>query len=183
MPMGIENHKIWTADEMVEVFKQHPSEYLGVCLDFGNNISLLDNPDDVIRKLAPYTVTSHFKDMAVKEYPQGFLLSEVLLGEGFMDLPSMLDTVRKARPQARFNLEMITRDPLKIPCLTDKYWVTFPDRNGLVLARALTLVRANPPRKPLPEVTGLDPAARRQQEEDNVKLCLAYAGEKLGFRV
>jgi sugar phosphate isomerase/epimerase len=181
MPLGLENHKNWTADEMVAVMERHASEYLGVCLDIGNNIALLDDSLDAVRKLAPYAVTSHFKDMAAKEYSQGFLLSEVPLGHGASNLPAMVDVIRKARPQTRLNLEMITRDPLQVPCLTDKYWVTFPDRSGLYLAHALSMVRDHPPREPLPQVSGLDPVARRQQDEANVKLSLAYAGEKLGL--
>jgi len=182
MPLGLENHKDWTADEMVALLERHASEYLGVCLDIGNNISLLDDPLDVIEKLAPHAVTTHFKDMAVKESPEGFLLSEIPLGQGILDLPWVVDSLRKARPRARLNLEMITRDPLKIPCLTDKYWVTFPERRRVYLSRALALVRAHPTRDPLPHISGLDEQARRQLEEDNVKRCLAYAGEKLGLR-
>ncbi len=53
IPLGLENHKDWTADELVALMKKYGSEYLGVCLDFGNNISLLDNPMEVIEKLAP----------------------------------------------------------------------------------------------------------------------------------
>ena len=45
IPLGLENHKDWTVDEMVALIKKYSSEYLGVCLDFGNNISLLDDPD------------------------------------------------------------------------------------------------------------------------------------------
>jgi 3-oxoisoapionate decarboxylase len=182
MPLGLENHKDWTADEMVALLQRHNSEFLGVCLDTGNNISLLDDPADVVTKLAPFAVTTHFKNMGVKGYPDGFLLSEVPLGQGILDLAQAVATVRKARPQAQFTLEMITRDPLEVPCLTDKYWVTFPERNGEYLARALRLVRDHPPATPLPHVTGLDEAARRQQEEDNVKTCLAYARETLGLR-
>ena len=183
MPLGLENHKDWTADEMVALLERHASDYLGVCLDIGNNISLLDDPLDVIGKLAPYAVTTHFKNMAVKEYAEGFLLSEVPLDQGILDLSWVVDSIRKARPRARLNLEMITRDPLKIPCLTNKYWVTFPERNGVYLARTLALVREHPPRQPLPHVSGLEEAVRQQQEENNVKQCLAYAGEKLGLRV
>lgn len=182
MPMGLENHKDWTADEMVALLERHRSEYLGVCLDTGNNMALLDDPMDVIGKLVPYAVTTHFKNMAVQEYSEGFLLSEVPLGLGILDLAWVVDSIRKARPRTRLNLEMITREPLKVPCLTNKYWVTFPERNGVYLAQTLTLVREHPPAEPLPHVSGLEEAARRQQEEDNVKLCLAYAREKLGLR-
>jgi sugar phosphate isomerase/epimerase len=182
MPLGLENHKDWTDDEMVALLERHASENLGVCLDIGNNIALLDAPRNVIAKLAPYAVTTHFKDMAVKESPEGFLLSEVPLGQGILDLSWIVGSIHKARPRARLNLEMITRDPLKVPCLTDKYWVTFPERKDVYLARTLALVRGHPPREPLPHVSGLEELARRQQEEDNVKQCLAYAGEKLGLR-
>jgi hypothetical protein len=99
-----------------------------------------------------------------------------------LDLSWVVDSIRKARPRARLNLEMITRDPLKVPCLTDKYWVTFPERTGVYLARTLALVRGHPPREPLPHISGLEELARRRQEEDNVKQCLAYAGERLGLR-
>jgi len=182
VPLGLENHKDWTADEMVALIQRHNSEFLGVCLDTGNNLSLLDGPIDVVTKLAPFAVTTHFKNMAVKDYPDGFLLSEVPLGQGILDLAQVVTIIRKARPQARFNLEMITRDPLTIPCLTDAYWVTFPERNGEYLARTLRLVRDHPPSEPLPHVSGMDETARRQQEEDNVKVCLAYARETLGLR-
>ena len=182
MPLGLENHKDWTADEMVALIERHSSEFLGVCLDTGNNIALLDDPMDVISKLAPFAVTTHFKNMAMKEYPDGFLLSEVPLSQGILDLAQVVRTIRRARSRVRFNLEMITRDPLKVPCLTDRYWVTFPERNGEYLARTLRLVRDHPPVKPLPHVSGLDEAARRQQEEDNVKQCLDYARQTLGWR-
>jgi sugar phosphate isomerase/epimerase len=182
MTMGLENHKDWTVDEMVALVERHASERLGVCLDIGNNLSLLDDPREVVEKLAPHAVTTHIKDMAMAEYPEGFLLVEVPLGQGLLDLPWVVERIRQARPQARLSLEMITRDPLQVPCLTGKYWVTFPERNGLYLARALEFVRGHAPRDSLPRVTGLDAAARRQLEEDNVRKCLAYAGEKLGLR-
>ena len=183
MALGLENHKDWTADEMVALMERHSSEFLGVCLDTGNNIALLDDPRDVVAKLAPFAVTTHFKNVAVKEYPDGFLLSEVPLGQGILNLAQVVETIRKARPGARLNLEMITRDPLKIPCLTDTYWVTFPERNGEYLARALRLVRDHPPAGPLPHVSGLEEEARRREEEDNVRQCLAYARDQLGLRV
>ena len=70
--LGLENHKDWTAEEMVALIERHSSEFLGVCLDTGNNISLLDDPMDTVAELAPFAVTTHFKDVAVKEYSEGF---------------------------------------------------------------------------------------------------------------
>lgn len=179
MPLGIENHKDWTGEELAGLMKEYASEYLGVCLDTGNNIALLDDPMEVVERLAPYAVTTHIKDMAVEESADGFLLSEVPLGTGVLDMPRIVETITKARPRTNLNLEMITRDPLRIPCLAEKYWTTFPERSGLRLARTLAFVRAHKAARPLPRVETLDDASRRRVEEGNVKKCLAYAREKL----
>ena len=179
--MGIENHKDWTLEELLALLEEYSSEYLGVCLDTGNNIALLDDPVDVVERLAPFAVCTHIKDMAVGEYPDGFLLSEVLLGEGFLDMKRIIDTIMKARPHTRLTLEMITRDPLKVPCLTDNYWVTFPNRNGSYLARTLTLVRSHKSTHPLPEVAGLAQESVIRLEEENVRRCLEYARDRLGL--
>jgi sugar phosphate isomerase/epimerase len=180
LPLGLENHKDWTADEMASLMKKYSSEYFGVCLDFGNNISLLDDPMYVIEKLAPYTVTTHLKDMSVDNCSDGFLLSEVLLGQGYIDLPRAITLVKQARPNARLSLEMITRDPLPVPCLGDKYWASFPDRNGLYLARTLRFV-ATHKAKPLPHISQLAHSDQLRVEDQNVIDCLKYARENLGL--
>jgi sugar phosphate isomerase/epimerase len=173
MPMGLENHKDWTMDEHLEIMKKYSSEYFGCCLDAGNNISLLDDPMEFIERLAPYAVTTHLKDMAVAESPDGFLLSEVVMGTGMLDMKRVISTIRNARPKTNLLLEMITRNPLAVPCLTDKYWATFPDRKGIHLARTLRMVRDK--KQKLPTLDGLDRDAQLKVEEDNVKRCLAFA--------
>jgi sugar phosphate isomerase/epimerase len=180
MPLGIENHKDWRVDQQVELLEQYSSEYLGVTLDTGNNLSVLDDPNETVEKLAPYTVNVHLKDMAVEETTTGFLLSEVPLGEGILDMKRIVDTIRAARPEVRFSLEMITRDPLEVPCLTDKYWATFDDVNGVALARALSRVRAGQG-KPLPRISGLSPEQRLALEHEHVDRSIVYARDHLGL--
>ena len=181
MPFALENHKDWTLEQMVRILKAHGSEYFGACLDFGNNISLLDDPMQVAEELAPYAVTTHVKDMGVEPYADGFLLSEMVLGQGLLDLPRMCSLIRQARPKTNFVLEMITRDPLKVPCLTDRYWATFPDRSGMYLERTLRLVKAHSDReKPLPRVSQMGHEEQVRVEEENTKACMRYAREKLG---
>jgi 3-oxoisoapionate decarboxylase len=181
MPLAIENHKDWTAEELASLVKERSSEYLGVCLDTGNNIALLDSPASVIETLAPYAMCTHFKDMAVEPCADGFLLSEVPLGEGIVDLKKAVETIHAARPKTRITLEMITRNPLLVPCLTDKYWATFPDRNGKYLADTLRMVRDAAGRlQKLPRLDGENPAGLLQLEEDNVQQCLYYGRTRLG---
>ena len=179
--LAVENHKDWRADELLAVLKRVGNDHVGVCLDTGNSIALLEDPMEVVETLAPRAFTTHFKDMGLEEYRQGFLLAEVPLGTGILDLPRVVRAVRAARPDIRLNLEMITRDPLKVPCLTEGYWATFPELPGRHLAHALSLVRDHPPSRALPRISTLPPAEQLRAEDDNIRLCLAFARERLGL--
>jgi len=95
-----------------------------------NSIALLEDPLEVIETYAPWAFSTHMKDVTVSEYEDGLLLGEVPLGEGILDLKKITALLRQARPEIHLNLEMITRDPLKVPCLTPKFWATFASLPG-----------------------------------------------------
>jgi sugar phosphate isomerase/epimerase len=176
--LALENHKDWQVDEQITILKKLSSEHVGINLDTGNNISLLENPMEVVEALAPFSITTHLKDMAVEETQDGFLLAEVPLGEGFLDIPEVIEICLAARPEIRFNLEMITRDPLRIPCLTEQYWTTFGERRAHELAAALRMVRANQVDQPLPRISGKSKEEQIAIEEENNKRCFAWAAER-----
>jgi len=178
MPLAIENHKDWTLEEFEGILRDYSSEYIGVCLDTGNNMSLLDEPHQFVAALASYAISTHIKDMGLQDYPNGFLLAEVPLGEGVLQLKQIVETIRRARPATRFTLEMITRDPLEVPCLTDKYWVTMPASRGPAMARMLRQARQQ--QRELPRLSTLPAGSRATWEEENVKQCLAYSRSVLG---
>lgn len=175
IPLAIENHKDRVVDEELEVLKRYSSPNFGALVDFGNNLSMCDDPVEVIRKLAPYVKSCHMKNMAVQPYTDGFLMSEVLFEDGFLDIPAMWKVLKAANPKLQPMHELITRDPLKVPVLTDKYWVTWPERSGLYLARTLRLVNANVSKKPLPTVSNLTLDQQVAQEADNNVRCFDWA--------
>jgi sugar phosphate isomerase/epimerase len=179
--LAIENHKDFLVAEFIELLQKLSSEYVGVCVDMGNNVALLEEPMSVVEALAPFAFSTHIKDMAVQEYEDGFLLSEVPLGEGFLDLPKMITVLLKANPKVQFNLEMITRDPLKIPCLTDKYWATMRGAPAQRLASALALICQHAAKNPLPQTTGLSAEAQLATEDDNVRKSLLFARDHLAL--
>jgi len=181
MKLAVENHKDWRFAEHVAWLKRLSSEWVGVCVDVGNNISLCEDPIELAEAYAPYALDCHLKDMAVDEYPEGFLLSEVVLGQCMVDLRKVVDVLRKANPKITFGLEMITRDPLKVPVLGQKYWATFDDAYsplpGRDLARTLAMVRAR--RSKLPMVSQLSFEQQVQAEAESTRQCAAYARERL----
>ncbi len=112
MKLAIENHKGWRAAEHVAWIKRVGSEYVGACYDFGNNIALCEDPAETFKLLAPVTNYASFKDMAVAPYDEGFLLSEMALGEGMLDISGMVKVLQQKDPSMIFALEMIMREPL-----------------------------------------------------------------------
>lgn len=178
-PIGLENHKDWLAPELIDLLDAIGSPHVGVCLDFGNNLALLEDPDETIRVLAPRAVTTHVKDMAVRVTPDGFELSEVPLGTGQLPLTRYLETLRRVRPDVPLCLEMITRDPLHVPYRTDRYWVAFDarlrDRARLEAFEARVLAQASA--TPLPRVGHLPIEARLRAEDDNIRACVRWARE------
>ena len=179
MRLAIENHKDYRATELAELMRHLSSEYVGVCVDTGNNIALLDDPTETVKVLAPWAFSCHFKDMAVEDGSNGFLLAEVPLGEGFLDLNTIVQLLRRLGHAVHFNLEMITRNPLWIPCLTDGYWATLGDVPGRDLARTLRQVRRHAPSKPLPRIMALGLAEQLALEDQNVQRSVTFAQQKL----
>ena len=182
MPLAIENHKGWRSQELVEWVRSTGSEYIGVCLDMVNNVSLIETPMQTIETLAPYTLFVSFKDVGVDFYDQGILLSEVPLGDGNMDLPAFVAMMQKRNPKMLFQLEMLTRDPLKVPIFTERYWTVYDDKSPAPprdLAMLVAYIRQHPPKKPLPKTSGLTPGQVLALEDELNQRSIDYARANL----
>jgi 3-oxoisoapionate decarboxylase len=181
LPVAVENHKDHRDDERVALFKKLSSEYIGACVDTGNSFALLEDPIATVEKFAPWAHSVHLKDQAFQPYEDGFLLADIPLGQGGLDLKRMVGILQKAKPDIRFTLELITRDPLKVPCLMDAYWRTFPDLPAKELARTLRYVRDHQTDN-LQYISKMPPQERLAREEANIRESLAYARDTLGLR-
>ena len=58
--IAIENHKDLRAEEMRYLVEQAGPDYVGVCLDTGNPILVLEDPLETVEILAPYALTTPF---------------------------------------------------------------------------------------------------------------------------
>lgn len=180
LPLAIENHKDHRNSERLRLLEHVGSEFVGACVDTGNSLALLEDPLETVRAFAPWAHAVHFKDQAVQPYPEGFLLGDIPLGQGCFDLAAMVRILREARPGLPMCLELITRDPLKVSCLTEGYWSTFPDLPARDLARTLRLVRDRAAAE-LQSVSTRTPEDQVILEEQNVRHSLQYAREILGL--
>ena len=180
--LAVENHKDWRADELMRVLKQAGNDHVGVCLDTGNSIALLEDPMEVVEALAPRAFTTHFKDMAVEEYKDGFLLSEVPLGDG-RARPAPCDSGCASRPPGD---PAESGDDHARPAQG-----SVPDRGLLGHVSGFARKRCRPARLSLrPRATRrAQPFASDQSncratssfaaEDDNIRRCLAFARDRL----
>ena len=179
--LAMENHKDHLVAEKLEVLKKISSEYVGLCVDVINNFALLEDPLETARAFAPYAMTVHIKDQGIRASEDGFWLSDEPLGAGFLDLPAIVGILRQKKPDARFNLEVITRDPINVPVRTEQYWATFPGRPRSAMDPMLKLARERGASTPPTLVSRLPPAQQLERERRNVEQSLNYAREKLNL--
>ena len=177
--LAVENHKDFRSVELLDLLRRIGCADVGITLDTGNNLALLEPPHETVERLAPLAFAVHLKDMAAEEHAEGYLISEVPFGIGFIDLKAVTDLVRRHQTQTRFSIEMATRDPLVVPCLAERYWATMGDLPASVLAAALSFVRARKEGRPLPRVSGLPPAELVRVEEANLRACLLTCRTRL----
>ena len=82
-----------------------------------------------------------------------------------------------------FALEMITREPLKIPVLTRKYGrrSTTPTARCPAASSRACSRSSRPPKKPLTRTAGLSPADALKLEDDLINRSIAYARKHLSL--
>jgi sugar phosphate isomerase/epimerase len=189
--VAIENHKDLRATEMRDLIETAGRDYVGVCLDTGNAIEVLEDPLETVEALAPYTVTSHFRDTALWEHPRGAAFQWTAMGDGSIDIGRVVRRFAELCPQVPMNLEIITgRPPKVIPYREGEFWQAFPNLAARDFMRFVALVEKGQPLMAgmmVPDNARREPAfqeAVRQQQrvdfERSVKHCRAELGVAWG---
>lgn len=106
--LALENHEYETSEELVEVMKELNSPWVGLHHDFGNSMMVWEDPIKAAENMAPYTITTHFKDHIVIPEPDdmyGYVVCGVPLGEGNIDLEKSFNIMMENSTLTRLNLE------------------------------------------------------------------------------
>lgn len=181
LQLAVENHKDQRVAERLQLLDEFDPAWIGVCLDTGNNLALLEDPLETITALVPRAFTVHLKDQLLTEVSSGFLLGDVPLGQGQLDLPAIVQQIRSLRPGIQLHLELITRDPLLVPCLQADYWETLAEVSARELARSLMWIRSHPRETLQQQLSSLTVDERVALERLNLASSLNYARQRLGL--
>ena len=182
MPLAIENHKDQLNAERLALLEHIDSEFVGACVDTGNSIALLEDPLVTIRAFAQWAKSVHLKDQLVQPTEDGFLLGDIPLGAGHLNLKAMAEILRGANPHVRFSLELITRDALDVPCMTNDYARTLPDLQNRDISRTrkLSETRTDATAREVQQVSALPAKQQLALEDANVKESIRFARDTLG---
>lgn len=117
--LAVENHCDITGRALAEILAEVDSPFVGAALDTGNGFTVYCDPQDDIEALAPYTFTTHMKDMRVEQSPiRGlipFLPRGCRLGEGHVDVDGAVALLAAKSPRA-----------VGLHLLVESGWVNFP---------------------------------------------------------
>ncbi len=186
--IAIENHKDLQAWQVRELILASGKDFVGSNLDLGNPLTLMEHPLTTLETLAPYTLTSHVRDTAVYEVPEGAAVQWTALGDGSVDFKPIVEQFQKLCPNSSLHLEIITgRPPQTLPYLQRSFWKTFDGMPAADFARFVALAKQGRPfrgfmvvedgAKSSPEFQ----AAMNFQQRDDLERSFKYAKEVLGL--
>ena len=190
--IALENHAgDMQAREVRTIIEESGKDFVGSCLDTGNPMWVVEDPQVSLEILGPYVVTTHVRDSIIYEHPRGAAAQWVALGDGNIDFQKFMTRYRQVCPQASMQLEVITgRPPRVVPYLESDFWRAFPKANAAEFARFVALAKRGHPfdgymviEDGAKEAPAEFQAALRQQQLVDLELSLDYAKKKLGVGV
>ena len=130
--IAIENHAgDMQARELKSLIEEAGRDFVGVCLDSGNPLWTIEDPHLTLETLHPYVLTSHVRDSAVWQVPQGAAVTWVEMGQGNVDIDSYVKKYVELCPGKALSLESIIFGPRIAPYRDPKFWEAFPQDSGL----------------------------------------------------
>lgn len=170
LKIAVENHAgDLQARELKRLVEEAGSDYVGVCIDAGNALWAMEDPHLTLETLAPYVVTSHMRDSAVRRTAGGAEVAWTRMGEGNVRMTDYLRTFIAHCPASPVTLEVIVLPaPRALPYRNPAFWDGYRTTPAWEFQRFLDLIDTAPPAVlPCGEVS---PA----QELENVEASIAW---------
>jgi sugar phosphate isomerase/epimerase len=176
--LALENHNAdLQAREIKVLIEEVGSDVLGVNIDSGNPLAIMEDPHLTLEILGPYVLTSHVRDTAVWRVPEGVAMRWVNMGEGNVDIDGWVKKFVKMHPSLPVSFENLPQpQPRIIPIFAAGDFRYFPNMPASDLARYLALAERG---KPLPDATPVPPKNRGEQQLADLEVCVRYTRKLL----
>jgi sugar phosphate isomerase/epimerase len=173
--LAIETHFEFTSFELLRLFEMcdaQPGDWLGVCLDTMNLMTMIEHPAWATERLLPWVVSTHMKDGGVLMDRDGLTTFPVPIGAGVIDLEDIIQRLDTLPRPVHLSVEDHGGSVL-LPIHDEAFLSRFPDLTGMELAALVNLS----------EVTAGRPVCRPVERKDWPAICesrIAHDIEALG---
>jgi sugar phosphate isomerase/epimerase len=161
--IAIENHAgDMQARELKRLVEDAGSDVVGVCLDSGNPVWTIEDPHLTLDTLAPYVLTSHMRDSALWNTPEGAAVRWTRMGEGNMGMDRYIRTYLEKCPGRAVSLEVIvTPQPRMFNYRNPEFWELYRATPAWEFARFLAICDKGQPLIEPAADPAVTPAARQ----------------------
>jgi len=161
LKVAIENHAgDMQAREVKTLIEGAGKDFVGSCLDSGNPLWTLEDPHLTLETLAPYVLTSHVRDTALWNTPQGIAVAWTRMGEGNIGIEDYVREYAAKCPGRALSLEIIVTGPRLFNYRDPKFWDAYRKTPAWEFARFLALADKGTPREAPPRLSGEAAAAQ-----------------------
>jgi sugar phosphate isomerase/epimerase len=137
--LAIETHFEFTTHELLRLFEQcdtKPGDYLGICLDTMNLLTMLEDPLRATERILPWVVSTHIKDGALILTSEGLVSFPAEIGKGVIDLRQIIEKLSSLPQQVHLSIED-HGGSFSLPIFDSHFLSEFPD---LTLEEFVSLV-------------------------------------------
>ena len=106
--LAIETHFEFTTFELLRLFEMcevEPGDYLGICLDTMNLITMLEDPVSATERILPWVVSTHIKDGGVIKENDDLITFPVPLGAGIIEFDKIIASLVSTGRQINLSVE------------------------------------------------------------------------------
>lgn len=161
--IAIENHAgDMQARELKSLIEKAGPDFVGVCLDSGNPLWTLEDPHLTLETLHPYVLTSHLRDSAVWQTPEGAAVTWVQMGRGNVDIDSYVRDYVRLCPGRPLSLESIVFGPKTFAYNDGSFWAPYSGVLASEFVRFLKIASRGKPYKNEPWDAGTDEGTRQR---------------------
>lgn len=127
--LAIETHFEFTTFELLRLFERcdaEPGDYLGVCLDTMNLLTLLEEPVSATERILPWIVSTHIKDGGVILKPSHLISFPAEIGKGVIDLARIIGLLNSLPHKVNLSIED-HGGSFVLPVSDPRFRAEFPD--------------------------------------------------------
>lgn len=129
--LAIETHFEFTTFELARLMREldaKPGEWLGICLDTMNLLTMLEDPVSATERILPWVVSTHVKDGGLRVAGSGFQSFTAPIGQGVIDFKSIIPLLNSLNSHNSINLNIEDHGgSFDIPIFDPVFRREFPD--------------------------------------------------------